>query len=447
MTSPSQTPQPKPDGGGSIGFAAMLLLALSAAVVFWAGLSLGGQTAGRNDTERVAIEAFTETYQQISDEFVGESDPRQLLEGAICGMFDTLEDPYSVCMGADEYGSRFEDISGEFGGIGAVMNTEDTDGAACDLIGNGCGLRVVEVLEDAPALEAGLLAGDVVKAVDGESLDGLTISDSVLLIRGPRGSDVTLTLDRDGLEQEQVVTRDTIVTKDVTSALLSDGQVGYLRIANFSANAADDFRAALGELLDDGVARLVIDMRDDPGGFVDAAVAISSEFLDDGAVLWEEDASGNQVAIDATRGGLATDEDLGVAVLVNSGTASASEIVAGALQDAKRARLVGLPTFGKGTVQEWSQLPGENGGFRLSVAKWLTRDKTWVNDTGLIPDAVVAETGARYQPGDPEADPATDAQLQHAISLLLGQPVPALAAASLMPGSPMPSSAPSEPPS
>jgi carboxyl-terminal processing protease len=405
----------------------MLLLALSAAVVFWAGLSLGGQTAGRDDTERVAIEAFTETYRHINDEFVGESDPGQLLEGAICGMFETLDDPYSVCLGSSEFESRFEDISGEFGGIGAVMNTEDAEGVACDLIGPVCGLRVVEVLDGAPALEAGLLADDVVTAVDGEPLEGLTISDSVLLIRGPRGSDVTLTLERDGESLELEVQRDTIVTKDVRSALLADDQIGYLRIDSFSSNAADDFEAELKRFLEAGVERFVVDLRDDPGGFVDAAVRISSEFLGDGPVLWEEDAAGNQVSIDVEGGGLATRDDLQIVVLVNNGTASASEIVAGALQDAGRAQLVGTPTFGKGTVQEWTQLPGENGGFRLSVAKWLTRGKTWVDGMGLIPDAPVGGGGTRYQAGDAAADPDEDEQLRYAIGVLLGETQPALA--------------------
>lgn len=272
----------------------MILLAISAAAVFWAGLSLGGQTSGRNDSERVAIEAFTETYQRISDEFVGETEPEVLLEGAICGMFETLGDPYSVCMGPGEYESRFEDITGEFGGIGAVMNTEAVGGDACAFISETCSLRVVEVLADTPAADAGLAAGDVVKTVDGSPLQGLTVGDSVLLIRGPRGSDVTLTVARDGKEQDLVITRDTIVTSDVRSAVLENGRVGYLRLDSFSANVAGDFSDALGDLLRAGVEGLVLDVRDDPGGFVDAAVAISSQFLSEGAVFWEEDASGAQ---------------------------------------------------------------------------------------------------------------------------------------------------------
>ncbi len=404
----------------SIGVGAMVLLAISAALVFGAGLSLGGQTAGRNDAERVAIEAFTETYQRISDEFVGKTDPGSLLEGAICGMFETLDDPYSMCMGPDEYQSSFEDISGEFGGIGAVMNTEDAGGGACAVIGEGCKLQVVEALDGTPALEAGLAPGDRVIAVDGSSLDGLTITDAVLLIRGPRGSDVTLTVEREGQERDLSITRQRITTSDVRSRVIGDGDVGYLRLDSFSANAAADFKTGLQGLLDAGATRLILDVRDDPGGFVDAAVEITSQFIDDGAVFWEEDASGRQRAVDASDGGIATDPEVGVVILVNEGTASASEILAGALQDAGRARLVGRPTFGKGTVQEWTQLPGENGGFRLSVAKWLTRNKTWINSIGLTPDIQVDATGTRYNVADPDSVPTADGQLARALSVVQG---------------------------
>jgi carboxyl-terminal processing protease len=155
---------------------------------------------------------------------------------------------------------------------------------------------------------------------------------------------------------------------------------------------------------------------------VDAAVAITSQFVADGPVFWEEDADGTQRFVEVSGTGLAVDPGLELVVLVNGGTASASEILAGALQDAGRAALVGEQTFGKGTVQEWTQLPGQNGGFRLSIAKWLTRDKTWVHDVGLAPDVEVADSGTRFWPRlDDEVDAAeaaADAQLQRAISLL-----------------------------
>jgi carboxyl-terminal processing protease len=401
---------------------AILLLLLSGALIFAAGLTLGNAGAGRDADEQLAIEAFVEAYRDINEEYVGTSEPSELLEGAIRGMFETLDDPYSGYLGPDEFESTLADISGEFEGIGARMSIEDAAGQGCPVIEDGCDLRVIEVLPEAPALSAGLLAGDVVTAVDGKPLAGQGLEEAVALIRGPRDSEVRLTVDRAGERLELAVMRGLVVSQDVRSAVLDDGRVGYLRIDSFSSNVADGFEAALRELLEEGVEGLVLDVRDDPGGFVDAAVAITSQFVADGPVFWEEDADGTQRFVEVSGTGLAVDPGLELVVLVNGGTASASEILAGALQDAGRASLVGEQTFGKGTVQEWTQLPGQNGGFRLSIAKWLTRDKTWVHDVGLAPDVEVADSGTRFWPRlDDEVDAAeaaADAQLQRAISLL-----------------------------
>lgn len=424
---PGRTPpqQAERRDGVSLAIAIVLVLAISAAALFAAGLSLGSGRLGRDADEQAAIEAFLETYRRINDGFIGESEPGELLEGAIRGMFETLDDPYSAYLGPDEFESTFADIRGEFEGIGAQMATEDAQGQECEPIGGDCQLRVIEVLPDAPALAAGLLSRDIVTAVDGRALDGQTLGDAVTLIRGPRDSEVSLTLRRDGRHVELAITRGVIVSQDVRAALLADGEVGYLGIDGFGSRVAEGFEEALREHLEAGIERLVVDVRDDPGGFVDAAVAISSQFLADGPVYWEEDADGRQRAIDVSGGGLATDPSIELVVLVNEGTASASEILAGALQDAGRAVLVGERTFGKGTVQEWTQLPGESGGFRLSIAKWLTRGKTWIHERGLLPDVEVAADGGRFRPGlvggqADETGVADDLQLQRAISVLLG---------------------------
>lgn len=418
---PRRLPPRPPEGRGlsvSSAFVAAILLALSAAALFAAGLSLGGQTGGRGAEERAAIESFVETYRRISDQYVGEASPEALIEGAIRGMFETLDDPYSSYLGPDEFDATLSGISGQFEGIGAVMSAEDASGEACTPIRGPCQLRITEVLPASPALAAGLQEDDIVRAVDGRPLSGQTIDDAVLLIRGPRGSDVTLTLDRDGEARQLTITRDVIVSEDVRAAVLADGQVGYLRIDSFSRNAAEHFESALREHLDAGIRRLVLDVRDDPGGFVDAAVGISSQFLSHGPVFWEEDAAGAQRSIEVVGGGLATRPDIRLVVLVDDGTASASEILAGALQADGRATLVGEQTFGKGTIQEWTELPGEHGGFRLSVAKWLTRDKTWIHGVGLTPDVVVAE-GGRFRPDGDDADISIDPQLARAVALLV----------------------------
>ncbi len=427
--------------------AAGVLLAISAALVFAAGLSLGGAGVGRDADEQAAVEAFAQTYRQIRQDYVGTSAPDTLLEGAISGMFETLDDPYSAYLGPDEFQTTLADISGEFEGIGARMSVEDDSGGSCPVIEDACGLRVVEVLPGAPALAAGLLAGDVVTAVDGRRLQGQTIDDAVGLIRGPRDSEVRLTVDRDGAVVELAVTRGVISSQDVRSAVLEDGRVGYLRIDSFSGSAAESFETELRGLLDAGLSHLVVDLRGDPGGFVDAAVDIASQFIAEGPVFWEEDASGTQRAIDSRGGGLAVDPDIELVVLVDDGTASASEILAGALQDAGRAVLVGQPTFGKGTVQEWTQLPGDSGGYRLSVAKWLTRDKSWVHEVGLAPDVTVTSGGQRFWPtlGDDAVDEtavAADPQLQRAITLLLDEAAPGHAPSASPPAASPPAASP-----
>ena len=173
---PSSAPQPDTPGRGpAVALTAIVLVAISTAVVFWAGLSLGSQTSGRSADERAAVEAFSETYRIITDQYIGTPAPEDLVEGAIVGMFDVLGDPNSRYMRSDEFDAALDDARGEFEGVGAVMATEDAFGAPCEPVGDDCGLRVIDVLAGAPAEAAGLLAGDVVTGVDGISLDGSTI--------------------------------------------------------------------------------------------------------------------------------------------------------------------------------------------------------------------------------------------------------------------------------
>ena len=315
-----------------------VLLALSGAVLFAAGLSLGGAGVGRDAGEQAAVEAFVETYRQIRDDFVGEAQPGQLLEGAMRGMFETLDDPYSAYLGPDEFATTLADISGEFEGIGARMSVEDGAGSSCPVIDEACALRVIEVLPEAPALAAGLLAGDIVSAVDGRPMAGQTLEDAVGLIRGPRDSDVRLTVDRDGEVLDLSIRRGVIVSQDVRSAVLEDGRIGYLRVDSFSSGSADSFESALRELLEAGLTELVVDVRGDPGGFVDAAVDIASQFIADGPVYWEEDAAGTQRAVEVSGGGLAVDPAIELVVLVDDGTASASEIARGSAPGRRAGR-------------------------------------------------------------------------------------------------------------
>jgi carboxyl-terminal processing protease len=224
---------------------------------------------------------------------------------------------------------------------------------------------------------------------------------------------VTLTIERAGQAMDVSVTRDVIQREDVRSELLADGKVGYLKVDGFSAASAQDLHDLLAALIEtDHVQALILDLRNDPGGYVNAAQQIASEFTAADPLYWEEAATGDPQPQHPNAGGVATDTSIPMVVLVNGGTASASEIVAAALQGNHRALLVGSKTFGKGTIQEFKELPGA-GGYRLSVRKWLSPDKTWIHGVGLMPDVVI----------EPPADeqPPADLVLDRAVELLLDQ--------------------------
>jgi carboxyl-terminal processing protease len=269
----------------------------------------------------------------------------------------------------------------------------------------------VKTIRESPARLGGLQKDDEVVAIDGTSVAGKTIDETVKLVRGPRGTKVTLSIVRGGAAPfPLVIVRDVIRAEAVTSDVIANGQVGYIKLDGFSSSAAGDFREQLKALVDQGLTRIVFDLRGDPGGFVDAAEKIASEFISDGPVFWEEFADGTQVPHEAIAGGVATDPRIRVLVLIDGGSASASEIVAGALQDTGRAQLVGEKSYGKGTIQQWQTLTNDTGGFRLSVAKWLTPDKRWIHGQGLTPDVpVVVPQGV-----------TTDVVLQKSIEMLTG---------------------------
>jgi carboxyl-terminal processing protease len=219
---------------------------------------------------------------------------------------------------------------------------------------------------------------------------------------------VTLSIVRDGgapfvLE----IVRAVIVTPEVETENLAQGAVGYIRLSGFSDHAAEQFDTAVAAAVDRGQRALIIDLRGNPGGYVTAARDIASQFLADGPIFWQEYADGSLVETMALPGGAATDPAIKLVALVDGGSASASEIVAGALHDRGRATLVGTKTFGKGTVQQWTQLEDDHGGFRLTTAKWLTPDKAWIHGTGIEPDVVVDPTAPST--GD---DPVIDAALE-----------------------------------
>jgi carboxyl-terminal processing protease len=333
-----------------------------------------------------------------------------LIQGAIRGMIEALDDPYSAYMTSEEYRKSLQGISGQFEGIGAEIATQAGDGSrGCAPLGPDCRLVIIDPLDGSPARSAGLLAGDFVLEADGTALDGLTIDGARDLIRGPKGSIVRLTIVRDGGSPfELTIVRDIVQSKEVVSEALAGGSVGYVRLKGFSDSAAEQLKTELAAHLDAGRTKLILDLRGNPGGYITAARSIASQFIGSGVIFWEQDAAEGQIATEASPGGLATDPGLEIVCLIDGGTASASEIVAGALQDSGRATLVGQVSFGKGTVQQWQELSGEGGAFRLTVARWLTPEKRWIHGTGLTPDVVVTLPDPVPVGGDPTLDRALE---------------------------------------
>ena len=423
MTDLSSAPEPLPRAGRPAALPWIVALALAAVV--GALLFIGGYLAGGGGTATGcvapddAFAVFCEAYDRLQDRYVDELDPEKLAEGAIQGMFQYgVEDPFSGYMPPEQYQQALGDLSGSFGGIGAEMairNVDDPeDLASCTELSAACRLVVIAPLAGTPAEAAGIQAGDVVLAVDGQSVDGSTMNDQITQIRGEPGTDVTLTLQReDGEPFDVTITRAEIELQDVETELL-EGHIGYISLNGFSDRASEQFAAGLADLLEQGADQIVFDLRDNPGGYIDAAQEIASQFIDDGLIFIQESAGDDVKEYTSTGEGVAADPDLPVAVLVNGGSASASEIVAAALQERGRATLIGEPTFGKNTVQVWARLENQ-GGIRITISRWFTPDHNSVAPDGIQPD-IVAE---RTEETPPEEDPILDAALEY----LADQPV------------------------
>lgn len=389
---------------------------LAGAALFLSGFTLGARTATTPGTpagDQALFAPFWDTWDSINRSYVGEVDQKKLVEGAIDGLIKALGDPYSSYMSPADLQRAREDLGGQFEGIGAVISARSaaSAGGACATLGPTCRMTVVSAIAASPAEAAGLRADDVVTAIDGASVDGLTLDQAIAKVRGKKGTPVGLTIVRAGQAPFDLrIVRDTIVQTQVETRDLANASVRYIRVAAFSDNAAKEFTDALRAGLAKGERSVIVDLRDNPGGYVTAARTIASQFIANGPLFWEESADGAQIETPASPGGIATDPGIRVMVLVNKGSASASEIVSGALQDTRRGTLVGETTFGKGTVQQWVDLTDNSGGFRLTIAKWLTPAKRWIHQKGLTPDiAVAADGGATTPTGDPYIDAALKA--------------------------------------
>ncbi len=417
MTEPIRT---EPRASGLPWIISLALAAVVGALLFAGGYLAGGAGSGSGcAAPDPAFDPFCEAYGRLQSEYVDELDPDKLAEGAIRGMFQYgVEDPNSGYMPPEQYQRALGDLSGTFSGIGAEMsmqNAEDpADLAACTEFTEVCQLVVIAPLSDSPAEEAGLEAGDVVLAVDGDSVVGSMMNDQISRIRGESGTDVTLTLQRDAGEPfDLTITRAPIELQEVEARLI-DEHIGYIALNGFSAPAADQFAAALEDLIEEGADQIVFDLRDNPGGYINAAQQIASQFIDDGLIFTQESAGDDIREYASTGEGIATDRDLPVVVLINPGSASASEIVAAALQETDRATLIGEPTFGKNTVQVWGRLEND-AGVRITISRWFTPQHNSVAPDGVQPDIAVSRTDAT----PPDEDPFLDAALE----FLADQPV------------------------
>ncbi len=380
--------------------------------LFLSGFALGAQRASTPGTalaNQQAFQPFWDTYNSIQSDFaLGPVDQQALVEGAIKGMIDSLGDPFSQYLSPDNFQNTLQGLSGTFTGIGAVIPaTTVSTNATCTTLSVTCTLVVASVIQDAPADKAGLLPGDRIVSIDGLAPTG-SVDGAVARIRGPKGTTVVLVVKRTGSAQPVSISivRGIVVQKEVETRTLADGTVGYIHLMGFSDNSARDFATAVKADVAAGQKRIVVDLRGNGGGYITAAQVVASQFLGDGVIFYEVGADGVKQAIDAAPGGAASDPAIRVVVLVDGNSASASEIVAGALQARGRAQLIGSQSYGKGTIQAFQQLSGGTGGFRLTIARWLTPKDVWINHVGLTPDIPVTVPANSPAGSDPVLDRA-----------------------------------------
>jgi carboxyl-terminal processing protease len=392
--------------------AGVLIIAIAIAIgAYNLGYASGSTAAGAASASgAVDLSRFNEVLQLVETRHVGTETQQQLVDGAIKGLVQSLNDPYSQYLTHDEMLAMKSDLSGSFEGVGAVIESRGPTGEPCTELSKDCYLLVVSPIDGSPAKAAGVISGDRITAIDGISVNGETLDTAVSKVRGAKGTKVVLTIVRGtAAPKDRTIVRDVIVVPAVVPKALATtagAPVGYIRLAEFSEVAADQFHAALKSVVDAGTTRIILDLRDNPGGYLSTALSIASEFIGDGVVYMEETSDGQRTETRANSGGLAINPAIRLVVLINKGSASASEILAGALQDRGRAPLVGETSFGKGVAQTFIDLK-DGSGLKLTIAKWLTPKGTWIHKIGLTPDYPVA-TPLVPGPTDPVLAKALD---------------------------------------
>jgi len=355
------------------------LVALGAVSTLAVAQVIGTSTAATNGDTYKLLNLFGEVYDRVRSDYVEKPDEQKMMEAAINGMLTSL-DPHSSYMNAKDFAEMNIKTKGEFGGLGIEVTME------------GGVIKVVSPYDDTPAKKAGLMANDLIVKIDGKEVQGITLNEAVAKMRGPVGSPITITVVRDKKEPFDVkMNRDTIKIESVKSSQEGD-DVGYVRISTFSENADSGLQKAINELdkkMGGKEKGFILDLRNDPGGLLQQAIAVSDVFMEKGEVVSTRGRGPDQVErYTATKGDLTNGKPL--VVLINGGSASASEIVAGALQDQKRATVIGTRSFGKGSVQTIIPL-GNEGAIRLTTQRYFTPSGRSIQAKGIDPDIQIEE--------------------------------------------------------
>lgn len=344
---------------------------------------------------------FWSVWELLSKNYVDKSaiDPQKMYYGAISGMVAALGDPYTVFLPPAEQKSTKEELGGAFEGVGIQLGYSPEKR-----------LVVIAPLKGTPADRAGIKPGDLILKINNKETINVTLPEAVGMIRGPKGTEVALQIYHEGDKEPKDVSlkRDTIMVKSVEFEIKTtpnNKKIAYIKLSRFGDKTFDEWTEAVSNTLASGATGAILDLRNNPGGYLEGAVFIGSEFISSGDVVMQENSSGEKSGYPVNRQGKLL--DLPLIVMINKGSASASEIVAGAIQDTKRGRLVGDKSFGKGTIQSTKDLDN-NTGIHITTAKWLTPNGRWIHHTGLTPDVEVIF-------GD---NPAKDLQLDKALELI-----------------------------
>lgn len=374
----------------------ILVALVTICISFLAGMNYGGYISAQNNIDR-NLQILLQAYNIITNNYVEKIDVKNLSYKGIEGMLSSLNDPYSYFMKPEDYKAMGEEFQGSFEGIGIEIGMNDKKQ-----------IVVISPIDDTPAQKAGLKTGDIILKVDDKFTEGMNLDQVSRLIRGPAGTKVRLTIQREGEPKplEFVITRAVIRLLTVSSKMLDDN-IGYIKLKAFREPTAEELNNALDQILPKARKGIIFDLRNNPGGLLSSAIQVASYFIQRGPILYAEDRNGNRDQFDAISSLYKV--RVPVVVLVNEGSASASEIVAGALQDYRRATLVGTKTFGKGLVQSVIQL-ADGSAMSLTVQKWLTPKMRYIHKEGIKPDIQVEWD----QKG-------TDIQLERAKEVLLGK--------------------------